>query len=418
MAPEDPNDRGGRRARVSRLIDVLGSDGRAVGQTLGALGLNSFTSFIAGIMLVALVPAFRRIPGLLVLTTPAIGLSGNVFTTLGNRLSTSIHLGTFRPGLRVHGVMGGNLLASATLIVSMSVVLAAGARVLAIATDVRTVSFPSLVAIAVVGGLLGALPNAVLTVAMAVGATRWGWDLDNLVAPIVSTFCDVLTIPALWIAAVVLRDLGISNAIGVVTIVVAAVLVLVALRHAGPDTRRIVSESVPILAVALLFDTSGGLVLQGRLDALAALPAVFVLVPAFVSSAGALGGIFCGRSASALHLGSLRASVWPNRAAHRDIRFLVLLSLPVFLVNGLGAVAFSHIGDGSTAPGWGWTVGVSITAGALTMFAVVMLSWWATVGAWRIGVDPDSAGVPIMSAAIDVIGAITIVTVVAAFGLH
>lgn len=369
-------------------------------------------------MLVALVPTFRRIPGLLVLTTPAIGLSGNVFTTLGNRLSTSIHLGTFRPGLRVHGVMGGNLLASATLIVSMSVVLAAGARVLGLATDVATVSFPSLVAIAVVGGLLGALPNAVLTVAMAVGATRWGWDLDNLVAPIVSTFCDVLTIPALWIAAVVLRDLGISNAIGVVTIVVAAVLVLVALRHAGPDTRRIVSESVPILAVALLFDTSGGLVLQGRLNALAALPAVFVLVPAFVSSAGALGGILCGRAASALHLGSLRPSAWPNRAAHGDIRFLVLLAFPVFLVNGLGAVAFSPLAGGSTMPGWGWTVGVSLVAGAITMFAVVALSWWATVGAWRIGVDPDSAGVPIMSAAIDVIGAITIVTVVAAFGLH
>lgn len=411
-------DRRGGRIRTSPLVDVLGSDGRAVGQTLGALGLNSFTSFLAGVMLVALIPTFRRIPGLLVLTTPAIGLSGNVFTTLGNRLSTSIHLGTFRPGLRVQGVMGGNLLASATLIMSMSVVLAAGARVLAVATDVRTVSFPNLVAIAVTGGLLGALPNAILTVAMAIGATRWGWDLDNLVAPIVSTFCDVLTIPALWISAVVLQDLGIGDAVGLTTIVVAGALLVVCLRRSGPDVRRIVTESVPILAIALLFDTSGGLVLQGRLNALAALPAVFVLVPAFVSSAGALGGILCGRAASALHLGSLRPSVWPNRAAHGDIRFLALLAVPVFLVNGLGAVAFSPLAGGSTMPGWIWTVAVSLTAGTLTMLAVVMLSWWATVGAWRIGVDPDSAGVPIMSAAIDVIGAVTIVAVVAAFGLR
>lgn len=365
-----------------------------------------------------LVPTFRRIPGLLMLTTPAIGLSGNVFTTLGNRLSTSIHLGTFRPGIRVHGVMGGNLLASGTLIVTMSVALAAGARLLSIVTDVPTVSFPRLVAIAVVGGILGAVPNAVLTVVMAIGAARRGWDLDSLVAPVVSTFCDVLTIPALWLASVLIKDLDVGDAVGVVSISAAVVLLWLSLRRSGPDVRRIVSESVPILASALVLDTLGGLVLQRRLEALAALPAVFVLVPAFVSSGGALGGILCGRASSALHLGNLHPSVWPNRAAHNDIRLLVLLGLPVFLLNGLGAVAFTPLAGGSTAPGWGWTVAVSLTAGAVTMVAVVALSWWSTIGAWRVGVDPDSAGVPIMSAAIDVIGAATIVAVVGAFGLH
>lgn len=404
--------------RAGRLLDVLGPDRRTVGQSLGALGLNSITSFVAGAMLVALIPTFRRIPGLLVLTTPAIGLSGNVFTTLGNRLSTSIHLGTFRPGIRVHGVMGGNLMASGTLIVVMSVVLAGGSRLLAVVTDVDTVSFLRLVAIAAVGGVLGAIPNAVLTLAMSVGAARWGWDLDSLVAPVVSTFCDVLTIPALWIAAVVLQHYGISDAVGAVAIVAAAVLVLTSLRRSGPDVGRIVGESVPILLTALVFDTLGGLVLQGRLDALAAVPAVFVLIPAFVSSAGALGGILCSRASSALHLGSLEASIWPNRGARADIWFLILLAVPVFLLNGLGAVAFTPLSGDPATPGWAWTVAVSITAGAVTMIAVVALSWWSTVGAWRIGVDPDSAGVPIMSAAIDVIGAATIVAVVAAFGLR
>lgn len=387
-------------------------------QTLGALGLNSVTSFLAGVMLVALVPTFRRIPGLLVLTTPAIGLSGNVFTTLGNRLSTSIHLGTFRPGLRVHGVMGGNLLASTTLIVTMSVLLATGTRLLAIVTDEQTVSLPRLVAIAVIGGLLGAVPNALLTVAMAIGAARWGWDLDSLVAPVVSTFCDVLTIPALWITAVVLDDAGIGDAVGMAAIAAAILLVALGARRAGPDVRRIVSESVPILLIALLLDTLGGLVLQGRLDALAALPAVLVLVPAFVSSAGALGGILCGRTASALHLGNLEPSTWPSRGAGRDVRLLAFLAAPVFLVNGLGAVTFAPLSGGSTSPGWIWTVAVALMAGTVTMVAVVTLSWWTTIGAWRIDVDPDSAGVPIMSAAIDLIGAATIVAVVAAFGLH
>ena len=394
--------------RVRRLGEVLGPTAGAARQTLGALGLNSVTSFVAGVVLVALVPTFRRVPGLLVLMTPAIGLCGNVFTTFGNRLSTAIHVGTFTPSLRTRGVVGQNLRAGFTLVMAMSVALAVMARVLATVVGQRTVALPELVSIAVLGGLLGAVPNAGLTIGLTRVAVRRGWDLDNLVAPVVSTFGDVLTIPALWVASVAVARLGHEGWTCTALVGVTVLLVGRAVGAGPAELRRIVVESLPILLTALVLDTMGGLVLQRHLDALDVLPAVFVLIPAFVSTGGALGGILCGRVATR----------FPGRAARRDVLFLAALSGPIFAFNGLGAFLFAPLSGSGSEPGLWWTTAVSLVAAAATMVAVVAISWWTTVGAWRIGVDPDSAGVPIMSAATDVIGAAAVVAVVAALGLH
>ena len=44
------------------------------------------------------------------------------------------------------------------------------------------------------------------TIALAAGSVRYGWDLDNVTAPIVSTLGDVLTLPALWVASLLVVD--------------------------------------------------------------------------------------------------------------------------------------------------------------------------------------------------------------------
>jgi mgtE-like transporter len=406
-----------RRTRSS-LSDLLGPTGGAVAQTLGALGFNSVTSFVAGGMLVALIPTFRRTPGLLVLTTPAIGLGGNIFTTLGNRLSTSIHVGTLTPSLRSRSIMGQNIRASVTLVVTLSVVLALLTPVLATAIGQHVVGLSELLCLAVVGGLLGALPTAVITIALTLGAVRYGWDLDNLVAPIVSTVGDVLTIPALWVAVLLVSHFPISTGLAIVIAGVTIVLLVTSLRARFPELRRIVRESIPILAAALVLDTLGGLVLQHQLDALAALPAILVLIPAFVSTGGALGGIFCGRVATKLHLGQIAPTSLPGRALRGDLAFLGVLTVPIFAFNGAGAALYAHITHGAAAPGYGWTTAISLIAAVATMLAVVAMSYWTTIAAWRFDVDPDSAGVPLMSSGTDFIGAVAVVAVVVAVGLR
>ena len=80
-----------------------------------ALGLNSATSLVAGAFLGSLTATLARYPGLLVLVPAAIGMRGNIFGSFGNRISTTIHTGTFSLSARPDTVLGQNVLAAGVL---------------------------------------------------------------------------------------------------------------------------------------------------------------------------------------------------------------------------------------------------------------------------------------------------------------
>jgi mgtE-like transporter len=405
--------------QVRRLVDFLGPTSGAAQQSLIALAFNSTTSFVAGLVLVSITGTFQRLPGMLVLVPAAIGLRGNVFSTLGNRLSTSIHTGTFRVSFRRDSVLAQNLWASFCLTMAMSVVLAAVAKIVAVAVGtVATISVWDLVTISVIGGVLGSIPVALATIALTLGAVRYDWDLDNLVAPTVSTLGDVVTIPALWLAAEMIGD-GLGRGTfwtAVVLIAVTAVLTVGAWRARAEILRQIVRESFPVLIVAIVLSTLAGMVLQSQVDILEALPTLFLMQPAFVSSAGALGGILAGRVATNLHLGVVEPTLVPGREVRRDTSFLFGIAAPVFLFNAVGAYVVSSW-QGPTAPALGWTVLTCVLAATFTMAFVVAVGYYATIGAWRVEVDPDSYGTPVVTSAVDFVGTMALVFTAITLGL-
>ena len=89
-----------------------------------ALALNSTTSFVAGTILASITGTLDQLPGLLVLVPAAIGLRGNVFSALGSRLSTAIHVGTFRFSARGESDLAQNVAASMVLTLTVSLLRA------------------------------------------------------------------------------------------------------------------------------------------------------------------------------------------------------------------------------------------------------------------------------------------------------
>ena len=403
---------------LRRLVDLLGPTGGAARQSLVALFFNSTTSFAAGAMLVGFDSTWRTMTPMLILVPAAIGLRGNVFSTLGNRLSTAIHTGAFRVSFRADSVLGQNLIASFSLTAVMSVLLALLAKVIATAIGIhQSVSALQLVMISVVGGMLGSVIVAAATVLLTVGAVRYEWDLDNLVAPTVSTLGDVITIPALWLAA---KMVGMGHAAGwaggalLVLTVVAGVW---SWRTALDLVREIFRESLPVLGLALVLSALAGVVLQSQQGLLHLLPAIGVLQPAFVSSAGALGGILCGRVATNLHLGSVEPTLVPGSEARRDASLIAGLAVPLLIFNAGGAWLASLLSQGNTAPGFWWVLLASTLASLVTMSFVAALSYYSTIGAWRLNVDPDSYGIPIVTASVDFVGTMALVVAVVGLGL-
>lgn len=402
---------------LARLRALLGPDMAGVRQSFVALGLNSSTSLVAGAFLGAITGTFEEYPGLLVLVPAAIGLRGNIFGSFGNRLSTAIHAGTFRWSLRREAVLGQNVLGSMLLTMIMSLALAVVAKLIALGIGIEnSVDLLSLATVSILGGMLGSIVVLAAALGLTGGAVRFGWDLDNVTAPLVSTLGDVLTLPALYLATLLLGIHVVSPTIGVVLVALSLAGLTVGWRATTEGLRRIIHESIPVLLVAGCVSAGAGVALETSFHRFAALPALLVLVPAHLSSAGALGGILSGKLSSKLFLGLVRPERRPDREARRDIGLTLLLALPVYALNGIGAHAFARVLD-QASPGLAQMIAVSLTGGALAMAFVVTVAHYGTVAAYNTGVDPDTYGIPVVSSSVDFVGAFTLVWAIALLGL-
>lgn len=412
---------GGRRpergTRAGRRRRFLRAPSAGTRQTLVVLGLNSLTSFVAGASLSAITGTLRELPGLLVLVPAAIGLRGNVFSALGSRLSTTVHLGTFRVSARRDSAFGQNVAASLVLSLGISLVAALGAWVLVLALGVSdNPAIADLLLVSILGGMIASVVVLATTVGLSVAATRFGWDLDNLVAPTVSTLGDVVTIPALWVASLLVGIPVISRSLAIGLVAFAVVLSAVAWRTPLETLRRIVRESAPVLTAAVGFSMLAGVVLERRLELFESVAALLILQPAFVSSAGALGGILSSRLSTAFQLGLIEPDLLPDRRA-RDAGVVVgMLALPVAVFNAIGAHAVAlALGVGS--PGLLALLGVSLLAGVVVLIFVLAVAYYGTMAATRVGLDPDTHGIPLVTSTVDFVGAVALILAVVLLGI-
>ncbi len=400
-----------------RLVDLLGPTSGAARQSLLALLFNSLTSLAAGAMLGATVTTFEELPGLLVMVPAAIGLRGNIFGTFGNRISTSIHTGTYATKLRAETVLGQNVIASMSLTIILSVFLAFVATAMATVFGVsNAIGASDLIVISFVGGVLASVVVLAASIALTSLAVRRDWDLDNLVAPTVSTLGDVVTIPALIAASRLVNGGTWIDALAIFGVLTAVAAGFLTLRAPLGEVRRIMLESLPVLSVALVLSTLAGLVAEKQLNVLAALPALLVLQPAFVSSAGSLGGILSSRVSSKLHLGYLSAELKPEREARKDALLVLVIGFPIYVVNAMGAQGVAMLLNQAT-PGVGSMLATSLIGGLFTVLFVIALAYYGTIAAWRLNLDPDTIGLPVVTASVDFVGVAILISVVLALGL-
>ncbi len=406
-----------RLALVSRLRALLGADASGVRQSLVAQCLSSSTSFVAGAFLGSITGTFTAYPGLLVLVPAAIGLRGNIFGAFGNRISTSIHSGTFRLSTRRDTVLGQNVLASMILTMGTSLLLAVAAKGGAVALGIEnSISLFDLALVSIVGGLLGSTVVLACTIALTAGAVRYGWDLDNVSAPLVGVLGDVLTLPALFLATYLIGLHTLSNVLGGLLIGFSAVVLVWGWRSRLDALRRIVRESTPVLVLAGCLSALAGVVLEKSFATFDRYPSLLVLEPAHLSTGGALGGILAGRLATKMFLGTSSPGPTPDREARRDIGLLLLLAIPAYLFNGVGAQLVSSL-IGADSPGMAAMVVTSLVAGMASMLLVVTMAYYSTIAAIRVGLDPDNFGIPVVSSVVDFVGAVTLIVTVAALAI-
>jgi mgtE-like transporter len=404
------------RRGFQRILAYWRAERRTIAQGFVALVISSLGSLVAGIALGSITGTLERLPGLMVMIPAAIGMRGNIFGALGSRLGTSIHAGLYEPSRARTGVLYQNIYAATVLTLAISLLEGALAKTVTVAFGVRSISMLDFVVIAVVGAAASSLVVGAVTIALSRGAYRKGWDLDSVAGPLITAAGDMVTVPAMFLATFLVGVPVVTPAVaGAVFLVTAAVLVR-GLRTDLPMTRRILRESLPILAVAGTVDLLAGLVVEARLERFLVVPALLVLIPPYLEGEGALGAILSSRLASKLHLGAVSPRMRPEAVAWLDASIVFLFSIVNSILTGIAAHFAARL-IGLASPGLVEMILITFVAGLIATIPVVVVAYYTAVATYRLGLDPDNHGIPMITSAMDFVGVISLVLALLAFGI-
>lgn len=181
---------------------------QAYREALPALAASLVGGLFAGVVLGGMRAELRAVPGLLVLVPALLATRGNVYGSLGARLSTGLHQGLIEPVFdlddrvtaAVAAALANGILASLFAATVAFLVLRALAKPVAPLT--------TLLAIALIAGLLSGATLALAVVSVVFAGFRRGYNPDTLVGPLVTTTGDVFGISFLLLAVRLVLRLG------------------------------------------------------------------------------------------------------------------------------------------------------------------------------------------------------------------
>ncbi|MBN1455285.1 MAG: magnesium transporter [Methanomicrobia archaeon] len=381
----------------------------------------SFTGLLAGIGLSFMTGLLQTLPGLIILIPPAIGMRGNIYSALVSRLGTSMHLGLYSPSLKRGGILFQNASSSLVLTLVLSVILGFLVKMAAYPLGPPNGAYISLhgfVLISVVAGLISGLVLLAIALLVSIIGYQRNWDLDNMSSPIITSAGDVITIPALFLAALLVLKLerlaplwswggwewfSPVSLISVFFIAAALLAAFRGLRSEDRALRRILIESIPMLFICGLIDTLAGVTLDIRLEHLIALPAMFIVIPPFLGESNALGGILSSRLSSMLHIGTVEPRSLPDRLVSANFMVIYCLALIVFLVVGGTAYAASRYLQFAT-PAFPKMLAIALLGGLFCTTFLNLASYYIAILSFRFGLDPDNDTIPLITCLTDVVG--------------
>jgi mgtE-like transporter len=299
----------------------------------------------------------------------------------------------------------------------MSFLMGVMAKFISEALGVNSISIEDFIFISVLGGALAGVVIVLINILVASIGYRRGWDIDNISAPIITAAGDIVTLPMLFIAALIVTgsfSQFLSANVLAFSLIFLALTVYLAYRAfmmKKNETRRIIAQSAPVLLICIVLDIAAGLTIDNQITSLVTLPALLVLIPPFLEDANALGGILTSRLSSMLHMGTLEPTRAPNRTTWENFAIIYIFSLWVFTLVGVTSYLVAVI-LGLGTPSLVQMVLLSLSAGFITVTVLNFISYYVAIYAYRFGLDPDDHSIPLTSSAIDAVGAISLMVMI------
>ncbi|MCL2863181.1 MAG: magnesium transporter [Methanimicrococcus sp.] len=156
---------------------------------------------VSGVILSGMTSELELIPGLIVIIPGVMGLRGNISSTLGSRLGSAIHMGLITKIDFKNRELTNNIIGSMVLTVIISIFLGFLGHYVSVLLGFGSAGLLKLILIALMSGFFSGLILSFITVFLAVGAFRFGFDPDNIVTPSIATIGDILAVMMIFVFA-------------------------------------------------------------------------------------------------------------------------------------------------------------------------------------------------------------------------
>jgi len=170
---------------------------------------------------------------------------------------------------------------------------------------------------------------------------------------------------------------------------------------------RDLARDIPQRILALLFNFVGlaaGALIAAYFNVLSSTSWALLLYPGILSVRGAIGGLFCGRMGTALHLGTIRPSILNNTREARSLFYsIITLTFICSVVMGSVSLLFIAFLMGTTVFDGVSVLIVVIATMGLSTLLISPITFEASVLSYRRGLDPDVVVYPIISTVADII---------------
>jgi mgtE-like transporter len=115
-------------------------------------------------------------------------------------------------------------------------------------------------------------------------------------------------------------------------------------------------------------------------------------------------------------LGVLTPRGRPDALALLDFSIVFLIAIVSFPLLGLLAEVVASVLQ-LASPGLGKMVGITLLAGMMATTVAGLIAYYAAMATYRVGLDPDNHGIPMITSTMDFFGVIAIVISLVVFGI-
>ncbi|KAI9485724.1 MAG: hypothetical protein EXX96DRAFT_546222 [Benjaminiella poitrasii] len=344
---------------------------------------------------------FLKTPELFILLPILLNLKGNLEMNLAARFSTSSNLGELDFGPARKSFIIGNL----SLLQVQSIVSGAVAGIASFALGLITKPDSStsyyemmfMTASSMVSASFSAAILGVFMCALIILCRRFDVDPDNIACPLASSTGDIVTLILLAASASLLQS-QMENILS--TLIVTVMLFMIPcfgwIVWRNRHVKELLFAGWTPIVLAMIISSLAGILLEANVEQY---KGVALLTPVLIGLAGNLGSIYASRISTCLH-----SETFEN---YRMVEYsLLAMNVPVQLV-------FMVII-------WGFNMGqLDYTVWFfLTYFIISMICTWICLKTgklislicWKMGYDPDNYVIPYLTAIIDVIGTVLLVS--------